>query len=138
MSVRTGPARRRAPCVGRAGAARVQRWALAWLLVAAMAPAAAQPGPSAQASPSLYAVNAAGLAAAMTYCTTRHGALREGSPGEACYREARRLLAGMDLRGWARDIDRGCSDPATYNRCMTPQIGRLVYALNDAFTESGL
>lgn len=90
------------------------------------------------ARPSLYAVNSAGLAAAMTYCSTRHEGIRQGSPGEACYRKARELLGTMELRTWADEIDRKCADPATYNRCMTPEIGRLVYALNDAFVENGL
>lgn len=86
-------------------------------------------------SASLYAVNAASLATAMTYCMKMHGPLRVGSRGETCFREARNLLARYGLRTHAERIDRTCQDPAQFNTCITPEIGRLVMELNTHFDE---
>lgn len=112
------------------------------LLAAVVAlPAAAQSArptatPSTGAvSASLYAVNAASLATAMTYCMKMHGPLRVGSRGETCFREARNLLARYGLRTHAERIDRTCQDPAQFNTCITPEIGRLVMELNTHFDE---
>jgi len=95
-----------------------------WLGLAA---AAQTPAP---ASRSLYAVNAAAIATAMTYCIARHGPLRVGSPGAACFGQARNMLAGYGLRQVAEKIDALCRDPASFNTCLTPEIGRLVNDLN--------
>lgn len=107
------------------------------LLAAVIAlPAAAQSArptatPSTGAvSASLYAVNAASLATAMTYCMKMHGPLRVGSRGETCFREARNLLARYGLKAHADRIDRACRDPSQFNTCITPEIGRLVMELN--------
>lgn len=109
---------------------------LAWLL---LWPALAQSqGGSLQAKPSIYAVNSASLAAAMTYCIAKYGGMTQGSAGAACYTRARGLLVDMKLREWADGIDRKCAEPNTYSRCMTPEIGRLVYALNDTFARNRL
>ncbi|MCH6483915.1 hypothetical protein MMG85_10095 [Pseudoxanthomonas sp. LH2527] len=111
------------------------------LAVAIALPAAAQSArpaatPSTGAvSASLYAVNAASLATAMTYCMKTHGPLRVGSRGETCFREARNLLARYGLRTHAERIDQACHDPAQFNTCITPEIGRLVMELNTHFDE---
>ena len=86
-------------------------------------------------SASLYAVNAASLATAMTYCMKTHGPLRVGSRGETCFREARNLLARYGLRTYAERIDQACRDPSQFNTCITPEIGRLVMELNTHFDE---
>lgn len=99
--------------------------------------AAAQPAATI-ASPSVYAVNAAALSAAMTYCSTRHQNIHQGTAGAACFGHARNLLPELKLSNWAADIDRKCTERAAYNRCITPEIGRLVYALNDLFKTRGL
>lgn len=91
-------------------------------------PAAAQETNTASAA--LYAVNAASLATAMTYCMKVHGPLRVGSRGEACFREARNLLASYGLKTHAARIEQACHEPAQFNTCITPQIGRLVMELN--------
>ena len=36
------------------------------------------------------------------------------------------------------DVDARCNNPATFNTCLTPEIGRLVYALNAEFVKRGL
>lgn len=110
----------------------------AWLLLlvagtaqAAPPPQAAKPEPGA----SLYAVNAASIATAMTYCMSKHGPLRVGSRAETCFREARNLLAGYGLKAHAERIDQLCRDPAQFNTCITPEIGKLVIALNTQLQE---
>ena len=110
---------------------------LAVLAVMLAASAFAPSSRSAAAAPgtSLYAVNAASLATAMTYCMKTHGPLRVGSRGETCFREARNLLARYGLRTHAERIDRTCHDPAQFNTCITPEIGRLVIELNTHFDE---
>ena len=100
--------------------------------------AAAQVPPPTSSSASLYAVNSAALASAMTYCNTRHGNLRSGSPGHACFTQARELLAEFGLRQTAEAVDARCKDPATFNTCLTPEIAKLVHALNAEFAKRGL
>ena len=100
--------------------------------------AQAQAQNSEVAQPSLYAVSAAGLASAMTYCSTKYGNLTKGSLGEACFSKARGLLAGQELKKRAQEIDQRCTDKARFNTCLTPEIGRLVYALNAEFVKQGL
>lgn len=103
-----------------------------------LAGGAGQVRASAIAEPSVYAVNAAALASAMTYCATRHDNLTQGSPGAECFAKARRMLAELKLATWSGAIDRKCTDDTTYNQCITPEIGRLVFSLNDAFKSRGL
>jgi hypothetical protein len=105
--------------------------------VAANAQTASVPAP-ARVSPSLYAVNSAALASAMTYCSTRHGNLLAGSPGQACFTKARQVLANYGLKKFSADVDGRCNNPATFNTCLTPEIGKLVYALNAEFVKQGL
>lgn len=81
----------------------------------------------------LYAANAAALSAAMTWCEARHGELRRGSAGEECFQKARGVLGGFGLDKWAGEIAARCSDMATFNTCLTPEIARLVRALNEEF-----
>ncbi|HYM86182.1 MAG TPA: hypothetical protein VET30_05540 [Pseudoxanthomonas sp.] len=111
---------------------------LAILLLLASTSASAQVVPTAKPSPSLYAVNAAALASAMTYCSTRHGSLLSGSPGQACFVKARQVLATWGLKKLSAEIDVRCSDPATFNTCLTPEVGKLVYALNADFVKQDL
>ena len=92
---------------------------------------AAEPG-------AVYAVNAAALATVMTYCSTRHAGLAVGSAGARCLESGRGLLADAGLAQRSEAIAQACNDPATYNRCMTPHIGRLVYDLNDLLKQRGL
>ena len=92
----------------------------------------------AKSSPSLYAVNAAALASAMTYCGTRHGNLLTGSPGQACFVKARQVLARWELKKVSAEVNATCSDPTTFNTCLTPEIGKLVYALNAEFVKQAL
>lgn len=96
------------------------------------------PRPAASTSQSVYAVNAAALASAMTYCSTRHGDLLNGSPGQACFVKARQILAGWGLKKLAAEVDASCNNAATFNTCLTPQIGKLVYALNAEFVKQRL
>lgn len=103
----------------------------------AVAQVASRP-PAANISQSVYAVNAAALASAMTYCSTRHGNLLNGSPGQACFVKARQILAGWGLKKIASEVDAACSNPATFNTCLTPQVGKLVYALNAEFVKQRL
>jgi len=108
------------------------------LLAAATAPALAQ-SPRLQTAPqSIYAMSAAGLGSAMTYCMTKHGALREGSTAARCYARARAILASADARRHAEQADARCSDPQTFNACITPEIGRFVFALNAEFAKQAL
>ncbi|NDK38883.1 hypothetical protein DT603_08530 [Pseudoxanthomonas gei] len=62
------------------------------------------------------------------------GAIR----GQACFVKARQVLAGWGLKKAAADVEAACSDPATYNTCLTPQVGKLFYALNAEFAKQGL
>lgn len=82
---------------------------------------------------SLYATNAAALSAAMTWCEARHGGLRRGSAGEECFQKARGALGEFGLANWSGEIAARCSDAATLNTCLTPEIARLVRALNEEF-----
>ncbi|HEX7803970.1 MAG TPA: hypothetical protein VF471_14565 [Pseudoxanthomonas sp.] len=93
---------------------------------------------SPKVSPSLYAINSAALASAMTYCSTKHDNLLTGSPGQACFMKARQILASYGLKKVSADVDARCSDPATFNTCLTPEVGKLVYALNAEFVKQGL
>lgn len=108
------------------------------LAVSAAASAQTVPAPASKASPSLYAINSAALASAMTYCSTKHGNLLTGSPGQACFMKARQVLASYGLKRVSADVDGRCSDPATFNTCLTPEVGKLVYALNAEFVKQGL
>lgn len=101
---------------------------------------AAEPGrtPADTGQSSLYAVNAAALASAMTYCETRHGGLQRGSAGAACFSEARNVLAAHGLMQRSEEVAARCNDPATFNTCLTPEIARLVRALNTEFKRKGL
>ena len=115
--------------------------AIPFLLASFCGTAAAQVAsrpPGGNISQSVYAVNAAALASAMTYCSTRHGDLLNGSPGQACFVKARQILAGWGLKKIAADVDATCGDPATFNTCLTPQVGKLVYALNAEFVKQRL
>ncbi|WP_407353743.1 hypothetical protein [Luteimonas sp. R10] len=87
---------------------------------------------------SLYAVNAAALASGITYCGTRYGGLQRGSAGAECFTSARSVLADFDLRRRSQEVAARCSDPATFNTCLTPEIARLVHALNAEFADKGL
>ena len=109
------------------------------LAVSAAASAQTPPAPaSLKVSPSLYAINSAALASAMTYCSTKHGNLLAGSPGQACFIKARQVLANYGLKKVSADVDGRCNNPATFNTCLTPEVGRLVYALNAEFVKQGL
>lgn len=111
------------------------------LLLLACATATAQTAtrpPPPRLSQSLYAVNSAALASAMTYCSTRHGNLLNGSPGQACFVKARQILANWGLKKLSAEVDARCNDPATFNTCLTPEVGKLVYALNAEFVKQGL
>ena len=112
---------------------------LAILLVsAANAPALAQTPRRHAAPQSIYAMSAAGLGSAMTYCMTKYGPLREGSTAARCYARARALLAAADARRHAELADARCADPQTFNACITPEIGRFVFALNAEFAKQAL
>jgi hypothetical protein len=87
------------------------------------------------AGPALYAVNAAAISAAMSYCMTKYGPLTLGSAGDACLKRARNLLAGYGLKQEAERIDGVCREPGRFNTCITPEIGRLVISLNTLFKE---
>lgn len=106
------------------------------VLAAVVSTAAAQP--SSQEPKSLYAISAAGLASAMSYCIGRHGELREGAPASACYAGARAVLSRSDVRRRAQQADIRCVDPATFNQCITPEVGRFVYELTAQFHTGGL
>lgn len=119
----------------------------AWMLLVVVlavagAPAAAQnaaprDGGKSIAKPSVYAVNAAALSAAMTYCSAKYRNINQGTAGADCFARARNALVDMKLAEWSSGIDRKCDSSASYNRCITPEIGRLVYALNDTFNARG-
>ena len=111
---------------------------LALLLCVSATAGAQTPPQAAKPSPSLYAINSAGLASAMTYCSTKHGNLLTGSPGHACFSKARQVLAEYGLKKVSADVDARCNNPATFNTCLTPEVGRLVYALNAEFVKRGL
>ncbi len=104
----------------------------ATLAFASAGATAATPGPA------LYSVNSAAIASAMTYCSTKYGNLQQGSPGQACFVRARGILAAYGLREVASGIESRCQDPNTFNTCLTPEIGRLVYALNAEFVKQKL
>ncbi len=110
---------------------------LASLALAAGTAVAASP-PTGPAPRAIHAVSAAGLASAMSYCIARHGPLRQGSPAATCYAAARAVLGNAGLRQRAADVDARCTDPASFNECLTPEIGRLVYDLNERFVQAGL
>ncbi|VXB00041.1 conserved exported hypothetical protein [Luteimonas sp. 9C] len=113
--------------------------AAAFLAASSFQPVFAQAPPRAQAAPqSIYAMSAAGLGSAMTYCMAKHGPLREGSPAARCYARARAILAAADARRHAEQADARCADPATFNACITPEVGRFVFALNAEFTRQAL
>ena len=67
------------------------------LLLCVSAIAGAQAPPQAVTpSPSPYAINSAGLASAMTYCSTKLGNLLTGSSGHACFTKRDRCWPKMD------------------------------------------
>ena len=111
---------------------------LALLLCVSATAGAQTPPQAAKPSPALYASNSAGLASAMTYGSTKHGNLLTGSPGHACFTKARQVLAEYGLKKVSADVDARCNNPATFNTCLTPGEGRLVYALKAEFVKRGL
>lgn len=115
----------------------VSRFARTTLLAALACPALAC-AQQAAAPKSLYAINSAGLGSAMSYCIAKHGALTQGSQGEACFFRARGTLASMQSAQRAAQIDRQCNVPASFNTCLTPQIGKFVYDLVAEFQKQGL
>ena len=48
------------------------------------------------------------------------------------------MLAEYGLKKVSTDVDARCNNPATFNTCLTPEVGRLVYALNAEFVKRGL
>ncbi|MEF3082657.1 hypothetical protein V3391_10625 [Luteimonas sp. SMYT11W] len=117
----------------------MNRLLLTFALSAAVAAPALAQSPSGPTAPqSIYAMSAAGLGTAMTYCMTKHGALREGSNAARCYARARAILAAADARRHAEQADARCADPQTFNACITPEIGRFVFALNAEFVKQAL
>ena len=68
----------------------------------------------------------AALASAMTYCSTKHGDLLAGSPGQACFKKAWQILANHGLKKVSANVDDRCNNPATFNTCLTPEVGKLV------------
>lgn len=109
---------------------------LAALCMAPFASRAQTTSPTAE--PALYATNSAALASAISHCTAKHGELRQGSPGQQCFNEARNVLANFELRRRSQDIASRCNDPAAFNTCLTPEIAKLVFALNAEFRKQGL
>jgi hypothetical protein len=108
------------------------------IALAITAPALAQ-APHASTPPrSIYAISAAGLGSAMTYCMAKHGELRQGSAAANCFARARAVLAAADARRHAEQADALCADAATFNECITPEVGRFVYALNVEFAKQAL
>lgn len=102
---------------------------------------AATAQPSTQLSTShasTYATNAAALASAMTYCEARHGVITTGSASARCFSAARGLLPAFNLNKRSQDIARQCNDLAVFNTCVTPEIAKLVRALNAEFRTSNL
>lgn len=118
--------------------AMLKHYLILALLLGTSTTAVAQIAAPAKASPSLYAVNSAALASAMTYCSTKYGNLLTGSPGQACFVKARQALVDHGLKKVSSDVDARCNNPTTFNTCLTPEIGRLVYALNAEFVKRGL
>lgn len=114
----------------------MRRFVLMIVLLSSMGAAYAQKAPAANlASPSLYALNSAGLASAMTYCIARHGQMTTGSPAEACFKKTRQLLADFGLKQRASEVDAKCRAASNFNTCLTPEIGRLVFDLNAKFAK---
>lgn len=106
-----------------------------------LAGAVALPHPAMAADTSegaLYAVNAAALAAAITHCTARHGELQQGSAGAACFNRARGILGTFGLKQRSTDVAARCQDPAKFNTCLTPEIAKMTFALNQEFAKSGI
>ena len=111
----------------------------ATLLLTAVCCAVAAPSLRAQQSSSAtYAVHAAALSATMTYCRTKHGPLRPNSAGQECFHRAKEALNEVDLKAASSRIDRQCSDPATFNTCLTPEIGKVVYRILEVFESKRL
>lgn len=108
------------------------------IALAATAPAFAQAPQSSTPPRSIYAISAAGLGSAMTYCMAKHGELRQGSTAASCFARARAVLAAADARRHAEQADARCADAATFNECITPEVGRFVYALNAEFAKQAL
>jgi hypothetical protein len=52
--------------------------------------------------------------------------------------KARQILADYGLKKVSADVDGRCNNPATFNTCLTPEVGKLVYALNAEFVKQGL
>ena len=115
----------------------IQTACAALLLLGVHAPAASAQTPEATPK-SIHAIGAAGLGSAMSYCIAKYGPLRQGSPAANCYARARGILAGADARGHAARADATCADPATFNQCITPEVGRFVYALTEEFARQEL
>ena len=108
------------------------------LAVSSFHPVFAQTARPQAAPQSIYAMSAAGLGSAMTYCMTKHGPLREGSTAARCYARARAVLAAADVRRHAEQADARCADPGSFNACITPEVGRFVFALNAEFAKQAL
>ncbi|WP_157062424.1 hypothetical protein [Pseudoxanthomonas dokdonensis] len=114
----------------------MRRCFLMIVLLSSMGAAYAQKAPAAnQASPSLYSLNSAGLASAMTWCIARHGQMTNGSPAEACFKKTRQVLADAGLKQRADQVDAKCRATTNFNTCLTPEIGRLVFDLNAEFAK---
>ena len=76
-----------------------------------------------------YAVHAAALGAAISYCHAKYGAVTARSPGGECFGRAKMALTGFDLQAASANVKRRCPDASTLQRCITPQLSDVVNAL---------
>lgn len=76
-----------------------------------------------------YAVHAAALSTAISYCHAKYGAVTARSPGGECFGRAKMALTGFDLKAASANVKRQCPDASTLQRCITPQLSDVVNAL---------
>jgi hypothetical protein len=80
-----------------------------------------------------YAVHAAALSTAISYCHAKYGLVSARSAGGECFGRAKMALSGFDLQAATANVKRQCPDFSTLQRCITPQLSDVVNALLRVF-----
>ena len=85
----------------------------------------------------LWIVSTTSLATVLTYCRTKHGKhAREHV--QTCFYRARDLLSKDEFAERAKALNDKCAATASFNTCVTPEIGQIASDLVERFENEGL
>lgn len=85
-----------------------------------------------------YAMSAAALSAAVSYCHAKHGPVYGQSRGGVCFEQAKQVVGTFDLARSRDEAKQMCAGSKALQTCITPQLGNMVTALMVLFDQEGL